>query len=260
MLDTVRYQVLAVLIAVIGGLVIAFATPANVDPRTQAIWGVVGALSSAIVLVLVIFLWNLFRAPYRQRNEVTERLTVREQEIARLTERRLLVCLPESRYDYLGQQWIRLRVENPTAIPIPECFGKLINYRLASWESRKEGRLLEEIEVSPESGAHTTPQSGELPPQRHMFPWSPNQLPETTITIPGHNSDEFLYIAMKRTTEGCFYTPTDMGLRYPNYGMGNFELELEIGSNSEPFKPTRVKLVFRAGGDLEAKKFELLPD
>lgn len=260
MLDTVKYQVLAVLIAAIGGLVIAFATPANVTPRTQTIWGIVGALGSAVALVMVIFVWNLFRAPYRQRNEATQTLTVLDQEIKRLTERRLLVSLAESRYDYLGDQWVRLRVENPTAIPIPDCYGKLISYRLASIESRKKGEPVEEKEISPKDSPITMPQSMELPPPRHMFPWSPIQLPEITITIPGHNSYEFLYIAVKQGNLGCFYTPTEMGLRYPNYSLGNFELEIEVGSNSKSFKQTRVKLVFRAGGDLEAKRFQLLPD
>ena len=237
---------------------IAFATPANVDPRTQAIWGILGALSFGIALVIVIFCWNLFRAPYRQRNEVIEKLTVSEQEIVRLTGRRLLVSLPESYYDYLNDHWIRLRVENPTAVSIPDCYGKSVSYRLASYEAEMDGKL-KEVQIPTEVGTSTIPQSMELPPQRHRFPWSTLPLPEITTTIPT-NSYEFLYIAMKRNSQGCFYTPTDMGLKYPNYGMGNFELEIEIGSNSEPFKPTKVRLTFCAGEEVEVKKFELLPD
>ena len=74
MLDTVRYQVLALIVAAIGGLIVAFATPANVSPQKQGIWGVIGALGSTIILIFGMLLWNLFRAPYRQRNELRSEL------------------------------------------------------------------------------------------------------------------------------------------------------------------------------------------
>lgn len=260
LLDNVISWFLAFLLPGGGTMLATWRLASNVGIMRATVYGFIGGLLGLLLLLGITYVVHLVLAPIRQRNEAIKSVIARDQEIRRLTEQRLLVSLPEPRYDYLGDQWIRLRVENPTAIPIPECYGKLVSYRLASWESRKDGKLLEEVQVSPEAGTRTARQSGELPPQRHMFPWSPIGLPEITITIPGHNSPEFLYIAMKRQNEGCFYTPTDMGPKYSNYGMGNFELEAEIGSNSEPFKPTRVKLVFRAGGDLEAKKLELLPD
>lgn len=66
-LDTVWYQVLTVFVAAIGGILVAFTVPAIATPRAQAIWGVIGALGTAILLWLIILGVNWFRAPYKQR-------------------------------------------------------------------------------------------------------------------------------------------------------------------------------------------------
>ena len=50
-----------------------------------------------------------------------------------------------------------------------------------------------------------------------------------------------------------------MGVKYDNWGLGDFELELEIGSDSEAFKPTKVCVVFRAtGGDIELVSWDVI--
>jgi len=232
-------------------------TPENTSKFVSAFYPALGAAIGAVVGFSMIYLVMLLVAPYKQRNEARGMVTRCRQDMKRLTEKRLSISLPESRYDYLDNQWIRLQVQNPTTIPIPECYGKLISYRLASHEVKEDG-IVKEVAVSPEAGSRTSAQFGELPLQRHMFPWSPIDLPEISVTIPGHNGYEFLYIAAKRKGQTCFYTPTDMGLKYPNHDLGNFEVQFEIGSSSEAFKPTRVKLTFSAGADLEAKAFESL--
>ena len=74
----------------------------------------------------------------------------------------------------------------------------------------------------------------------------------TTITISGNGGSEFLYLVTKREQAGCFWFPTSAGNEPENWSLGDFELELEIGAESETFSPTRVRVVFRAtGGDLE---------
>ena len=70
MLDTLRYQVFTVVAAAAGGIIVAFAIPASVSPKMQGIWVIMGALGSALVLIIGVFFLNLFRAPYRQRNKL----------------------------------------------------------------------------------------------------------------------------------------------------------------------------------------------
>lgn len=238
---------------VVFALLSTLVMPEDPSRLVSAGYPVIGAAIGLLVSPVIIYLGMLFKAPYKQRNEARQTIKQREQEIKQFTEKRLSVSLQEPRYDYLGDWWLRLRVENPTAIPIPECYGELVSYRLASYESENG-----EIQVSPESGVGTSRQFGELPPHRHMFPWAPTELPDTAITI-GHESYEFLYIAVKRKNRGCFYTPTEMGLKYPNYGLGLFEVELEIGSKSESFRPNKVKFTF-SSADFKVTKLESLPD
>jgi hypothetical protein len=68
-LDTVWYQVATVFVAAIAGVLVAFNVPVIATPRTQSMWGVIGAVGSAIVLWVIIFCVNFIRAPYKQRND-----------------------------------------------------------------------------------------------------------------------------------------------------------------------------------------------
>ena len=44
-----------------------------------------------------------------------------------------------------------------------------------------------------------------------------------------------------------------------NYGLGYFELEIEVGSESESFRPAKVCVTFKAaGGDLEFAGLEVI--
>lgn len=62
--------------------------PSNIDSRLIALYGFLGGLGGLLLLVIGVYGWNLFRAPYRQRDEaIIEKDHVRqekEREIADL--------------------------------------------------------------------------------------------------------------------------------------------------------------------------------
>ncbi len=72
--DTLRYQVAALIISAVGGIIVAYAIPSTATLQQQEVWGVVGALGTALALMLMTLLWNLFRAPYKQRDEAQQRV------------------------------------------------------------------------------------------------------------------------------------------------------------------------------------------
>lgn len=195
--------------------------------------------------LLAWFIWLLLVVtPMRMWKENTDI-------ISRLTTRRLIVESAEIYDDGMGCHWLRLRVENPTALPIKDCYGKLIDRRLITFPvTGGMGERLRQL-VSPEVGRRSM-ENQVLPPEGHRFPWSLTQLPETTTTISGFGGQEFLYVVTKRGNVGSFGFPTDMGIKYDNWSIGEFLLVVEIGSESEAFQPTKARVVFRAGGgDIE---------
>jgi len=179
-------------------------------------------------------------------------------EKVQLTTKRLTAQGAELYDDGRGCQWLRLRVENPTALPIPNCYGKLLDRRLVRSQPIQVDGKLTEIEISPEVGRRSS-ENMELPPEGHRFPWEPTQLPETTATVSGFGGKEFLYVVAKRENIGSIGFPTDMGIEYHNWSLGDFELKLEIGSDSEPFRPTKLRVVFKAtGGDIELVGWDVI--
>lgn len=193
------------------------------------------------------------RAPIKQRDEA-RRL------IPQSATKRLIVQYDGKIYETGdGCRWLRLRVENPTALPIHNCYGKLLDRRLVSYPCIIEKELTQ-VEVSPEAGRRSS-EHQELPPEGHRFPWLPTQLPETTRTISGHNGHDYLYIVAKRKQTGCFGFPNEMGIKYANWSIGDFELEIEIGSESEAevFQPTRVRITFSGTeSDIEFLRLEAI--
>ncbi len=193
--------------------------------------------------LLAWFLWLLLVVtPMRMWKENTDT-------ISRLTTRRLVVEDAEIYDDGMGCHWLRLRVENPTALPIKDCYGKLIDRRLITFPTTVQGQTFRQL-VDPQVGGRSR-DKGLLPPEGTRFPWTPTQLPETITTISGFGSKEFLYIVAKRKDLVQFGFPTDMGIKYDNWSLGEFQLVVEIGSEVEAFQPTKARVVFRAGGDIQ---------
>jgi len=150
-----------------------------------------------------------------------------------------------------SSHWLRIKVENPTASPIQNCYGKLLDRKMVASMLTKVNGVFIRPELSTEGGRLSS-EHMQLPPEGHRFPWSPTDRSLTTISISGNGGFEFLYLVTKRKLAGCFWFPASAGNEQENWSLGDFELQLEIGSESETFRPTKVRVVFRAtGGDIE---------
>lgn len=174
-----------------------------------------------------------------------------------MTAKRLRVVGSETYDCERGYNWLRLKVENPSGTPIPNCYGKLCARKMIATNLVKIDEREARLSVSPERGRQSS-EAAQLPPEGHKFPWSPESVSDATITIPGFNSREYLYYAAKLKRGGAFGFPSELGIKYNNFSLGDFELEIEVGSESEAFKPTKVCVTFRAeGGDLEFVSWRL---
>jgi hypothetical protein len=173
-------------------------------------------------------------------------------------ELQLLVTLAEI-YDVGdNSHWLRLKVENQTALQIQNCYGKLLGRRqLASMLTRENGKFFRprlSQKVGRKSSEHM-----QLPPEGHRFPWSPTNRLLTTVNISKGGSFEFLYLVTKRNDRGCFWFPSSIGNDYENWSIGDFEMELEIGADDKAIKPTKVSIKFRVeGGDIGLLKWKVL--
>ena len=67
------------MLAVAGGTWLAQVAPMGASTTEIVLRSVIGGLGGLIVAVLVIFGWNLFRAPYKQRNEAREKISKLER-------------------------------------------------------------------------------------------------------------------------------------------------------------------------------------
>lgn len=140
----------------------------------------------------------------------------------------------------VGEAWWNLKVHNPNAQPIHECYGKITAYRMVSAELR---------------GAM-------LPRYGSKLSWrvEPFAAPRVNITIGGH-SDDYLDVAMAGAMG--FFTPEPappvhggsepllrqpIALSYP-LPIGQYEVEIEVGSEREALDSTPVTLrLYYAGG------------
>ena len=66
------------------------------------------------------------------------------------------------------------------------------------------------------------------------------------MVIPSHGH-EYLHIITGRLYQSAFGTPTRMGPKYYRHGVGDYELKLEVGSDSVAVIPTRVRIVYTVG-------------
>jgi len=166
-----------------------------------------------------------------------------------LTSKRLVANKVEDYDDNKGWNWLRLEVENPTAVSIQKCYGKLRARRMITVNP-----IQPEIPIAYGQHCRKYPQ---LPPEGTRFTWLPEPS-EPLMTISG-NSSEYLYFVAKKADKGAFNFQSETGPSYDNFSLGDFELKLEVGSESESFSPTRVKIIFRAGGgNLEVINMEVL--
>ena len=67
------------------------------------------------------------------------------------------------------------------------------------------------------------------------------------MVIPSHGH-EYLHIVTGRDYQHAYGTPTQMGPKYYRHGVGDYELKLEVGSDSAPVQPARVRIVYNVGG------------
>lgn len=172
-------------------------------------------------------------------------------EKVKLTTKRLRVVRVENYDPGKGPSWLRLVIENPTGVPIKECYGKLCERKMIATNLTRIDDKLVRLPISPEEGGKSL-ENMELPPEGQKFPWSPESGGDRVITISGFNSREYLYFAAKLKNSGAFGFPSYSGVNWTNFALGDFEIEIEVGSESEDFKPTKVGIVLRAeGGDLE---------
>ena len=235
--------------------------------KEEIVYFIAFGLAPVVAFAILLFLWNSIMSPSRLEKALLKDLDTLEGEkkslegrLAELTTKRLEITgideYTEAKPNAV--QWLRVKVKNPTGLPIRDCYGRLVRRRLVRSSPITVNGKLTQLEVSPEVGSLSL-EHQELPPEGHRFPWAPTQLPEIITTIPGYGGQEFLYVVAKTKNIGHFGFPTDMGIKYHNWSLGDFELELEIGSESETFRPTNVRVIFRAtGGDLELLSWSMI--
>jgi len=172
-------------------------------------------------------------------------------EKVKLTTKRLRVVRAENYEPGKGPSWLRLVIENPTGVPIKECYGKLCERKMIATDLMRVDGELVRLSISDEAGGKSS-ENMELPPEGQKFPWSPESGGDRLITISGFNSREYLYFAAKLKNSGAFGFPSYGDVKWTNFALGDFELEIEVGSECEDFKPAKIGIVLRAeGGDLE---------
>ena len=67
-------------LAVAGGTLLSVIAPSTAPVIEMVLRAVIGGLGGLVTALLVIFIWNIFRTPYRQRNEARAKVEEYEQE------------------------------------------------------------------------------------------------------------------------------------------------------------------------------------
>ncbi len=211
-----------------------------------SIGGVIGAFLTKEwwIFLVPLGMFILFIAPYKLWK-------AQHDELTKMKEKRLVVSLSDNYRPRDGSDWLRLRVDNPSGVSIKGCYGKLSYYTMLV---SVEGISKKATDIS--TGASL---NDGLPPARHPFPWASTTTPPILKPI-GSKDHEFLYIAVVPKQGTNFFTPTESGLGYPKTNIfAEYEAQIDIGSESEEFSPTRV--VFRFAmtqHSIEAKELEIV--
>ena len=118
------FQWCAVIAAAFGGILVAVLTPASATGQEQTLYGVAGAVGSAIGLGLLFLVFHCFRAPYRQRDDFWKAaINAKEdlsQQLAKMGETRpkLSISLPDPHEDWwlLGRYSLIVSNDGNTAV------------------------------------------------------------------------------------------------------------------------------------------------
>jgi hypothetical protein len=171
------------------------------------------------IVLIPLFIMIVFIAPYKMWKPINDRLT-------RITKKRLEISLAETdirkgRDNLKGdwvQEWYRVKVHNPTALPISGCYGRLI-------------------------GSESLLPYDNLPPPGIMFPWSSYGGRNKVTTIANQDAD-FLDIAVFDGSRVRIVVLDDLsGKRdlgqFPLL-IDRYKLIIQIGSQVDEFPPERV--------------------
>lgn len=143
-----------------------------------------------------------------------------------------------------GSQWLRLEVQNPNSTYAKGCYGKLLERKMVG-ELSKIAAFFDRQKGVAKAG-NVDLKYWRLPPEGHRFPWSLTDHSLITIPISENGGSEYLYLATKRKQANCLCFPKSTGNEYANYRLCDFEIKLEIGSETETFRTTKVFVVFKA--------------
>lgn len=198
--------------------------------------GVFGGLIRGLILGIAQWVWLLYLlvipiiivfgiAPYKLWRQQKDTLV-------RLTTERLEVEIEKQPESAPSGHWWHLIVSNPNSIPIESCYGQL-----KSFEPNKNGRP--------------------YPPLR--LPWSSLVTREMErYTIPAKGSGILDFVVITEQYLSVVALSIEEGKRiFFNYEPpGTYEAEIQVGSEKEDFKPTKIKLkmVFSGGMDISIEK------
>ncbi|OGO22297.1 MAG: hypothetical protein A2144_00445 [Chloroflexi bacterium RBG_16_50_9] len=127
-------------LAVAGGTWLAQIAPLGATTLEIVGRSVIGGLGGLLTAILIIFAWNLFRAPYKQRNEARLRnQTLEEERIPKVT------VSPNSgrcQWDYENPHlmWVELQVTNTSPVVTLRNVGVQIANQLDILDIREGGR------------------------------------------------------------------------------------------------------------------------
>lgn len=124
----------AALFGAVGSLVGGYGTPSDATVFWQnaypIIGGAIGVIAGFVIVFILIFLCNLFRAPYRQRNEARifcQELQLEKEPVLEIVE------VKEANYLQMGQTH-GLVITNKGTDRADDCRGQLIEIEFANLE------------------------------------------------------------------------------------------------------------------------------
>jgi hypothetical protein len=253
---TLRFRVSEVFVLASLGIFVALWQPSWAESgKALATYQVILPLAGAAGAALAIFLAAVALAPYRQRNQgrialarcsesKAAALETLEQRLAELTTPRIETSL-ERTVGADRQMWIRLRVHNPTSVPITSCYGHV--------------RLMRSLHTEGGYNGSRDDQPFSVSLDGHEFPWQEHGGPTERHRILPTRSTDYLDIAMRRQVGESFalagiQVVGGTGQLFPSWPVRMFgpllyELIVQIGSTSTTMQPSFVRLVVKPDED-----------